>query len=124
MASQNFNLEVRYSNGIPKLYVDVTDKFNVTVNKFSYNNVVYIHIYRKGKTLSLPFEDLEELVGLIPTIKGKLSLLETVSILCTKQLMCFIVHIPFMNFNTFLSLYDYYFSLVNRRTRLLKILTL
>ena len=73
-------MEVRFFNNKPKLYIDVTDNFNVVVNKFDGNNGFYTHLNRKGKAISIPFDHLEELISVIPILKQKLSMLDTVSI--------------------------------------------
>ena len=43
MAAQHFNIEIRYYNGKPRLYVDVADNFSVTVSKFDGNDAFYAY---------------------------------------------------------------------------------
>ena len=77
MATQNFNIEIRYYNGKPRLYVDVTDSFSVTVNKFEGNDTFYAHLSRRGKSVSIPFNHMEEMMGIIPALKQRLTSLNT-----------------------------------------------
>ena len=49
----------------------MTDMLSASVNRYVENGVIYIHLARKSKSVSMPFDEFMELVGLIPAIQEK-----------------------------------------------------
>jgi len=72
-------IEVVTAQGKPKLSSTLSPRVKVDINKFDVNNTVYVHINSRNKSVSLTWEEYEEVCGLKTNMDQKLHLLEQVS---------------------------------------------
>ena len=68
-------------NGQPRFECQVTHHTKITVNKFDKNGLIHIHINRRGKAISIPLDEMDELIPIINDVKTRIHMLDQVSII-------------------------------------------
>ncbi|XP_021354457.1 uncharacterized protein LOC110450967 [Mizuhopecten yessoensis] len=68
-------VDLHNANGKPKLVSQLSQRLKVTTNRFEGNNGLYVHINSREKSISISWEEYEDICSLKTDLQGELHLL-------------------------------------------------